>query len=329
MTQLRRLVILMTGISPEDLALGSSPWLNEYFCGAGRTERLITAAGRPTTDQLIDSLPAGVVRDLGIEVDQRSIVLRGRRQSDDVVMQQLAHRTTGPADLTLLWLRDHTRAAIEFGLHSTQHRDALARLERHVQVAYEFIQAAGAPVQLTLLTASALQPVRRAFDPVGILCQGLSQGLRKRCSIHRRLSHLQIESPSTEDTRNIERLLSSSPCRNYGRIVGSEEKLALGLPYRPGEITFVPLEGVAFADHAVQAAPRFLSNDDGAAVLPWLSEKAARSELAEAGQRLLAELVESRDDMAPVPELTEVLEAADLTPLALPADSSRTEELSS
>ena len=92
-----------------------------------------------------------------------------------------------------------------------------------------------------------------------------------------------------------------------GRLLSEAEKSELGIPLVAGELIFVPRDGTAFAAEPVRAAPRFVPERPGCAVLP--ASVAGRDDLtiAQACGALVAfvdaHMVAPVEDQEPAPAL--------------------------
>ncbi len=115
------LVVLARGIASEDVEAGP---LARTLAGQGHPVALATDAVDAGAE-LLGSLPADVLRRLGIGVDRRSLLLQPGWRSDEQAVERIGGRPLGPAHVTALQLSAPLRAAALAGVGTAAVRVAV------------------------------------------------------------------------------------------------------------------------------------------------------------------------------------------------------------
>ncbi len=176
----RLLLVVVQGLATDDLDPRVTPFLTAQGDGIPNALEVDPAAPRDVVDQLLDGLDVATLREHGIDIDRRSVALRSPTDSDEQVLAALPHRPRGPADVTVLWLRDALGVATRFGLDSAPHRDALRRADDFALRAARVLGCSHRPASCVLLGSTPPEPVLRRVDVAAITQGTMSRHTRRR-----------------------------------------------------------------------------------------------------------------------------------------------------
>ncbi len=248
----RLLLVVIQGLDRTDLELGAAlhlESLRDHTLGAAALD---APGAPPVVDQLLTALDVPALRSSGLSVCQRSVVLRPDWQDDRSNVDLLLRRVGGPADLTLLWLRDAAHAAVTGGRHCDGHRSALRRTDGLVREVHHALGQGARDVGVAVCGAAALAPVELSHDPRPLLRRALDRRDARRATVRVALSHAVLHCPSWPARQHAAARLRSDAERLIV-IDAPAPDLAASLDLRPGDLLCVPPLGQAFATAPVRA----------------------------------------------------------------------------
>ncbi len=264
----RLLVALLEGVGREDIDDSLTPFLAEYRSEHGSAPLHRASIAEPALELLASDLVGGL-RNLGLQVEQRSIVLRPDWRGDGAAIRQLALRPLGPPEVVFLRFADAAAIAARHGARSAAHLRALTDLDDLLARAAQLLEVEGAPPQLVLLCMGPMLPTVRTFDPVACLGAMMPGLLRRQLRWKRLPGGLLVRCGSTQAEAHLRELVKGPPFCGHGATV--DDDLA-GRLLLPGELLLLPREGVAFGAAPIAAVLPYLPRGDaadGIAMLPW------------------------------------------------------------
>ncbi|MHC5063041.1 MAG: hypothetical protein ACYTG5_03590 [Planctomycetota bacterium] len=277
----RWLVVLLEGVATADLRTGATPRIDEELGGSSAITNLRWPSGAACIDRWLELLDAQSLRQAGLQVDLRSLLLSPAWRSDDASLLQLGQRPAGPADLTCLRLRDQARAAMQFGLASAAHLDSLKRMETLIRKAEEALLEPGVEVRRLLLSYAPLVPTERSFDACAYLLERTTRRQRRELELRQSPGALQIRADNNEALAAAEAILLRGPAASQLQALSPEEAKANGISLGFCEAVLLPKTGIAFHHSPMRAAPSLIAarGRNACATMPWGAGKEEGSTL--------------------------------------------------
>lgn len=238
-------------------AIGCRPHELPLAAPAGREDAIGLLAGAA------DATPQ--LRDLGVEVDRSSVVLRPAASCDAAVVSALAARARAPAPVTVLELRSVLDTAVTAGEGAA--RRAVAELAELVAAAADALTRAGGPTETWLVGLGEPVPVARTFDFAGAWRRSAAAPLGRELSVAVGLdrAHLRAATASARDLAVD--VLRRPPFRGAGVVADGWDGPR-----------FLAEPGVAFGSRRVLARPPHPHEAAPVALLPR-APRAADAEL--------------------------------------------------
>ncbi len=282
---------------------------------------LYRETAQPVATELLGHGLVEGLRQTGVTVDQRTLVLRPEWRGDDGVLRLLGQRPGGPADVALVEFTDPMRAAGVHGNRSPAFASALAAADSRTEA---LIAQLGNP-STWLLTFGGLQPVQSTFDAVAGLRRALPRNLRHRVRCHGNAQALRITCDDWAAALEVTEVLGRAPFNRSGSVITCDDP-GLGLGLLAGELVYAAAPGWAFGSQPCRARMPLLpartaygagAPADGAAVVPPGNSPGVSRTLRSVAMRLLmvaaemgelkhrdgSELVPLTDpDLAPSPD---------------------------
>ncbi|MEM7203045.1 MAG: hypothetical protein AAF628_22485 [Planctomycetota bacterium] len=259
------LIVLARGVTAADLRV--LPERGALEAAAGAVLPLAPTRGLWPEQTVVGDDLVATLRQMGLQVERRSAVLRPHWRGDDAALAMLARRPVGPADITLLELRDAATAAEQHGPHSRAHELARRRLAEHVRQARALLRR-GEPPRTAVVALGPLPPVHVRVDPVTLLPRSLRRAARRHGA--QSPAALLIDAPNGGHRQRLEAALSTDTFCRFGRLLTAAQATALGFEPATQRLHFVARPGVAFAP--VQATQSVWPTTDlpsGGVWLPW------------------------------------------------------------
>ncbi len=198
---------------------------------------------------------SGPLWDLGIAVDRSGLALRPRGRSDQIVLENLRRRPTGPAPVTLL----SSTAARDVALGGGDRNRAVAELDAFLQTARGILRA-GDPPEVWLVACGAVEAALVTFDFAGDWERHFAWPWRQELRATVRAEQVTVRATSQRALEHAAAVLQRPPFRGHG---------ALTLP-APGELQFTACTGVAFGRRRLTA--RTSTGGRAAALIPDTGE---------------------------------------------------------
>lgn len=342
----RALTLALPGIDAAWLTPERTPQLAATLAQDARASAPLRSFGLRNEDEaaarFFEGCDSETLRLSGVAFDRRSSVVRMPWQSDQTFVDGLGDLPGGaPADGVWLELRDAGRAAVEHGVDSHAHRDALDQLDAAFgRVCNALRRGADAPV-VTVLTLAAARPIERTFDPLAALSAGLRRRVLRHVVCEMRSGSLRVRCATGEALDRVYDALVNEPCVNHARVVPAGDMDAAGLRRRADEIFVVPRAHVAFGTdrrHAMLPVPALSGTALGEVSGPTVLEAEHAIDLRDLGAAWAASLTAGlvpvtppatpadeparAPDIASAPDLLPLLDVADLL---APPRAARTE----
>lgn len=249
----------MEGVATSDLRSGATPELDKALSYDGAITALRWPAGAACIDRWLELLDPQSLRQAGWQVDLRSVLLSPSWRSDDASLRQLGQRPAGPADLTCLRLRDQARIAMQYGIASANHLDALKRMAGLIAKAEECLEEPGVELRCMLLSYAPLVPTQRSFDASAYLLARLSRRQRREIEVSQSPGALQIRAQSLPALETVEELLLREPAASKLQALSPAEAKSNGIALLPCQQVFLPKNDIALSKGPLRAAPTVIS----------------------------------------------------------------------